>query len=259
LKKENANKKEFLENVLESMDGGVLTLDKNGRITSFNNSAEEITGFKREEVLNKECRQILKSDLCEESCPLKETLETGKPVFNYEILITNKAGNKIPVNITTSPLRSSNNEVIGAVENFRDLTKHKGLWGRMREERNKAQQYLNIAGVIIVAINDDGIVSLINKRGCDVLGYTEEEIIDKNWFDLCVPESDRKERKDTFQKVMAGKIEGVEDYENSIITKSGEERIIAWHNTTIRDEKGHIIGTLSSGEDITKRSKQRKN
>jgi len=253
LKKENANTKEFLENILESMDGGVLTLDKNGRITSFNNSAEEITGFKREEALNKECWQILKSDLCEEGCPLKETLETGKPVFNYEIMITNKSGNKIPVNITTSPLRSSNNEIIGAVENFRDLTKHKGLWGRMREERNKAQQYLNIAGVIIVAINDDGIVSLINKRGCDVLGYTEEEIIGKNWFDLCVPESDRKERKDTFQKVMAGKTDEAEDYENSIITKSGEDRIIAWHNTTIRDEKGHIIGTLSSGEDITKR------
>jgi PAS domain S-box-containing protein len=168
-------------------------------------------------------------------------------------MITNKAGNKVPVNITTSPLRSSNDEIIGAVENFRDLTKHKGLWGRMREERNKAQQYLNIAGVIIVAINKKGIISLINKKGCDVLGYTEEEIIDKNWFDLCAPEKDREERKDTFKKVMAGKIEEAEDYENSILTKSGEERIIAWHNTALTDEKGHIIGTLSSGEDITKR------
>jgi PAS domain S-box-containing protein len=152
-------------------------------------------------------------------------------------------------------LLNRKNEIIGAVENFRDLTKHKGLWGRMREERNKAQQYLNIAGVIIIAINEEGIVSLINKKGCDVLGYTEEEIIGKNWYDLCVPERDRKERKDTFQKVMAGQIDEAEDYENSIITKSGEERIIAWHNTTIRDEKDQIIGTLSSGEDITRRKR----
>ena len=253
MKKEDVITEEFLKTILESMDGGILAIDKNARITFFNHSAEEITGFKREEVLNKDCRDILKSDMCEEACPLKETLETGKTIFNYEIVITNKAGNKIPVNITTSPLRSRNNEIIGAVENFRDLTKHKGLWGKLREERNKAQQYLNIAGVIIVAINDDGIVSLINKRGCDALGYTEEEIIDKSWFDLCVPESDREERKDTFKKVMAGKIEEVEDYENSIITKSGEERIIAWHNTTLTDEEGHTIGTLSSGEDITKR------
>ncbi|NIO20729.1 MAG: PAS domain S-box protein [Candidatus Aenigmarchaeota archaeon] len=253
MRKEDEIKKEFLENTLESMDGGVLTIDKNGRITSFNRSAEEITGFKREEVLNKECCDILRSDLCKDACPLRETMETGKPVFNYEIMITPKEGDKVPVNITTSPFRSNNNEIIGAVENFRDLTKHKGLWGKLRQERNKAQQYLNIAGVIIIAINDKGIVSLINKKGCDVLGYKEKEIIDKNWFDLCVPEREREERRDTFKKVMAGEIEEVEDYENSILTKSGEERIIAWHNTTLTDEKGHIVGTLSSGEDITKR------
>jgi PAS domain S-box-containing protein len=253
LKKEDKITKEFLENILESMEGGVFTVDKNARITSFNRAAEEITSFKRGEALNKECCDILKSDLCQEVCPLKETLETGKTFFGYEIIITSKTGNKIPVNITTSPLRSSNNEIIGAVENFRDLTKHKGLWGKLREERNKAQQYLNIAGVIIVAINDKGIVSLINRKGCDVLGYKEKEIIGKNWFDLFVPEGMRKERKDTFKKVMAGKIDEPEDYESSILTKSGEERIIAWHNTTLTDEKGGIVGTLSSGEDITMR------
>jgi len=245
--------KELLADILESMDGGILVIDKNGRIISFNHSAEEITGYKREEALDKECCHILKSDLCKEACPLKETMETGEPIFNYEIMITNKAEDRVPVNITTSPLRSSNNEIIGAVENFRDLTKHKGLWGKLREERNKAQQYLNIAGVIIVAINEKGTVSLINKKGCDVLGYKEDEIIGKNWFDLCVPERFREERNETFQKVMAGIEEEVEDYENIILTKSGEKRIIAWHNTSLTDEKGRIIGTLSSGEDITQR------
>jgi PAS domain S-box-containing protein len=63
LKKEDEITKELLENILQSMDGGVFTTDKNARITSFNRSAEEITGFKREEVLNKECCHILKSDL----------------------------------------------------------------------------------------------------------------------------------------------------------------------------------------------------
>ena len=253
MKKEDELTKEFLENILDSMKGGIFTVDKNARITSFNRAAEEITGFKRGEVLNKECFDILKSDLCQEICPLKDTLKTGKTFFGYEIMITSKTGKRIPVNIATSPLRSSNNEIIGAIENFRDLTKHKGLWAKLREERNKAQQYLNIAGVIIVAINDEGIVSLINRKGCDVLGYKEEEIRGKNWCDLCVPERMRKERKDTLKKVMAGEKKEVEDYENSILTKSGEERIIAWHNTTLTDEKGRIIGTLSSGEDITLR------
>lgn len=245
--------REFLENILESIEGGILTVDKDMRITSFNRSAEETTGYAREEVMGKDCCRILQSEICEDACPLEKVLETEKPAFSYEIMITSKSGEKIPVNITASPLKSDTDEIIGAVENFRDLTKHKGLWGKLREERNRAHQYLNIAGVIIVAINEKGVITLINKKGCSVLGYQEEELLDRNWFDLCVPERERGERKDTFKKVMAGEEEEVEDYENIILTKSGEERIIAWHNTTLTDETGCIIGTLSSGEDITQR------
>lgn len=250
---ENATTREFLENLLDSLEGGVLAVDRDMRITAFNRAAEEITGLNREEVLNKECRQVLKGDLCKDECPMKEAMKTGEPVYSYEITITNKAGKKIPVNVSTSALRSSSNEIIGAVENFRDLTKHKGLWAKLREERNRAQQYLNIAGVIIIAIDEQGLITLINKKGCEFLGYKEEEIIGRNWFDLGVPEKVREKRKDTFRKVMAGEEKEEEDYENTIITKSGQEKTVAWHNTTLVDEKGLIIGTLSSGEDITKR------
>ncbi len=245
--------KEFLEDMLSSIEGGIVTIDKNGRITTFNRSAEEITGFKAEEALDKECSHIIGNDLCEEGCPLKEILETGKTCFKYEINITNKLGNKIPINITTSPLRTRDGEIIGIIENFRDLTKHKGLWAKLRQERNRAQQYLNVAAVIMVALNDQGMVTLINKKGCDVLGYKEEEIVGKNWFDLCIPELIKKEVKGVFEKLMAGKNKLVEYYENPILTKSGEERIIAWHNNILKDEKENIIGSLSSGEDITKR------
>jgi len=250
---QETNTKEFLENILESMEGGVLTVDKNGRVTSFNGSAEEITGFSREEALGQDCCDILRSEICEDACPLAAVLKTEKPIFSYEVVINSKSGKKVPVNITTSPLRSGNEKIIGAIENFRDLTKHKGLWGKLREERNRAQQYLNIAGVIIVAINEMGIITLINKKGCDVIGYAEEEIVGQNWFDLGVPESEREARKDAFKRVMNGEQEEAEDYENFIVTKSGEVRFIAWHNTTLFDDKGSIIGTLSSGNDITEK------
>jgi len=173
---------ELCEDILTSIEGGIFSTDLNARITSFNRSAEEITGYKEAEVLGKECCQVLNSELCEKNCPIKEVLAKERPVFNYEVSITKKAGEKVPVNMTVSPLRSRDNKLIGIVENFRDLTKHKGLWGKLRQERNRAQQYLNIAGVIIVAIQSNGIVSLINKKGCAVLGYKEETIIGKNWF-----------------------------------------------------------------------------
>jgi PAS domain S-box-containing protein len=247
--------KEFLDNILASMNEGLFTIDKDARITTFNRAAERITGFKREEVLQKKCYNVLRSSLCGGKCRQMSTLETGKSMFNDEAIITNKEGAEIPVDITTSPLRSRDNEVIGLLEIITDLTEHKRLWERLREERDKAQKYLSIARVIIVTLNFEGRVTLINKMGCEVLGYKEEEIIGKNWFDFCIPAKTRHKVREVFLKLMAGETEIAEYYENPISIRSGDERIIAWHNTIVRDKTGRIIGTLSSGEDITERKR----
>jgi PAS domain S-box-containing protein len=252
---EEASRKEFLDNILASMDEGLLTIDQDARIITFNRAAERITGYKREDVLNKKCYDVLRSSLCKGKCAGKRTLETGGSLSNYEATLKNKAGKKIHVDITTSPLRSSDNKIIGLLEIITDLTEHKRLWEKLREERDKAKQYLNVARVMILALNLEGDITLINKRGCEVLGYKEEEIIGKNWFDLCVPEKIREEVTKTFRKLIAGKLEVTEYYENPILTREGEERIIAWKNTIVRNKAGDIVGTLSSGEDITDRKR----
>jgi PAS domain S-box-containing protein len=125
-------------------------------------------------------------------------------------------------------------------------------------EGDKARNYLNIASVIIAVIDRDQRVSLINKKGCEVLGYSEEEIIGKNWFDTFLPERLRHEVKKVFDSFMNGEIEPIKYYENQVLTKTGEERIIAWHNTELRDKAGKIQSTLSSGEDITERIENEK-
>ncbi|MHC4559816.1 MAG: PAS domain S-box protein [Planctomycetota bacterium] len=251
MKIEDGTAKEFLNNILASMQGGLFTIDKDARITSFNRGAEKITGFKKEEVLNKKCYTVLRSSICKSQCRLKRTLETGESMFNYDATIKNKVGKEIPVNVTTSALRSSNNEIIGALEIFRDLTERKRLWDTLRQEQNRAQQYLNIARVIIVALDIKGRVTLINKMGCEVLGYREEEIVGNNWFDFCVSEEKRQEVRDLFQKLMAGEVKVAEYYENPILIRGGQERIIAWHNTTLRDKAGHMklasVGQLAAG------------
>ncbi|MCF8373608.1 MAG: PAS domain S-box protein [Bacteroidales bacterium] len=123
------------------------------------------------------------------------------------------------------------------------------------EEKKKAQQYLDIADVMLISIDLMGIVQLVNPKGCEVLGYPEEEIIGKNWFDNFIPERMRKPVKEVAKKVFSGEMEAVKYYENEILTKSGAERIIAWHNSILKDDSGKVIGTLSSGEDITERKK----
>jgi len=114
-------------------------------------------------------------------------------------------------------------------------------------------QYLDIAGVMFVALNAKGEVTLINQKGGEILGYEQEEIIGKNWFDSFLPVSVKDQVRTIFYGLMAGEVELFEHYENPVLTKGGEERIIAWHNAILRDGESNIVGTLSSGEDITER------
>ncbi len=118
---------------------------------------------------------------------------------------------------------------------------------------NLAEKYFNIAEVMLVVLNADQTVSTINRKGCEVLEYKKNEIIGKNWFDNFLPEESRKETKEVFDKLITGKVKPVEYYKNPVLTKNGEEKTIAWHNTILKDESGKIVCTISSGEDVTER------
>jgi PAS domain S-box-containing protein/putative nucleotidyltransferase with HDIG domain len=125
----------------------------------------------------------------------------------------------------------------------------------LRTERDRAQQYLDIAEVMLVVLDKKGTITRINRKGNQILGYTEGELIGKNWFTTCLPAYLQKDVRGVFKKLMVGKGKQTEFYENPVLTKSGTERIVAWHNTILKDTRGNIIGTLSSGQDITERKR----
>ncbi len=136
---------------------------------------------------------------------------------------------------------------IGQIVEFRLTEKY------LHQEKENARRYLDIAGVIILVLNKKEEITLINQKGCQILGYNSEDIIGKKWFDNFLPKHINEQVKEVFHKILAGDISPVEYFENPILTKHGQERIIAWHNTFLKDDAGNITGSLSSGEDITER------
>jgi len=125
----------------------------------------------------------------------------------------------------------------------------------LEKECKQTRKYLAITGVMMVAINKDGIVDMVNPCGCRILGRDEAEIVGKNWFDEFIPERNRRLVRAVFRQVVSGDVGAVEYFENPVLTDKGNERTILWHNTAIINEKGEITGTLSSGQDITKRKR----
>jgi PAS domain S-box-containing protein len=122
-----------------------------------------------------------------------------------------------------------------------------------RNEITRAERYLQISRAIIVGLDRTGNITLINRRGCEILGYGEEELLGKNWFETIVPDNCRDEVYGDFRKFIAGDLEPMRRCENSVLTKSGETRYIDWNYEVETDRQGDIIGTLSSGKDITER------
>ena len=134
-----------------------------------------------------------------------------------------------------------------------EIIESKQVRESLQFERDRFEKFINVAGNIFVAINADGKVILINKRGSDVLGYCQEEITGKNWFENFIPQRLHNDVKELFKKLVIGEVEPDEYFENPVLTKSGEERLITWHNTVLFDDAGRFLFSVSSGEDITER------
>ncbi len=122
--------------------------------------------------------------------------------------------------------------------------------------QQRAEQYFEAAGNIMLVLNTDGTVARINERGCDLLGYECSELIGSDWFDL-IPRTAEEEVTDIVSSFFDEDADSIQTNVNAIETKTGEQITIKWHNTALQDKEGNTIGILSSGIDITKR-KQRK-
>ncbi|GAB4301849.1 MAG: hypothetical protein Kow0096_23000 [Thiohalomonadaceae bacterium] len=139
---------------------------------------------------------------------------------------------------------------------LRDVTEQRAMERRVEEERGRAQRYLDVAAVMLLALDTTGRITLINRKGCEILGYDEQELLGKNWLEKFVPQANNAQVRAIFADFLAGK---PHDYvENWVVCRSGEQRLIAWYNTVLRDAEGKITGTLSSGMDITERHRLEK-
>jgi PAS domain S-box-containing protein len=136
---------------------------------------------------------------------------------------------------------------------FQDITEQKKFEKTIIEQKQIAERYLNLAGVMFIGLDYEGNVNITNKKACDILECSEKDIIGQNWFDNFIPQKIRNNVYSVFKQLIDGNVEPVEYYENLVVAKSGKEKLIAWHNTYVKDEYGKIIGILASGEDITEK------
>lgn len=184
---------------------------------------------------------------------VQKHLDGVTPRYECEHRMTRKDGSTAWLVCAGSVVERRDGRPVRLVGTSTDITERKAAEEARRKESERAQRYLDIAGVVIIALDTLQRVTLINRKGCEVLGYREQDLLGANWIDLCLPERLRPAFRDIFEHIIEGQINASEYIENPVLTRSGEERLIAWHNILLRDDSGAITGLLASGEDVTER------
>lgn len=134
--------KSIQEEILNSLGEGVFTVNKDFKINFFNKAAEKITGYNRNEVLGKFCKQVFRSEFCFHDCPIANVLKNKKNLYDRESKIYSFEGVDIPIKLNAAVLYNEEKEPNGGVISFRDITNIEAI----RKELNKNSNYYGVIG-----------------------------------------------------------------------------------------------------------------
>ncbi len=230
-----------------------------GEMVFLNKAGEEMLGIGPKELTKHNIMEVIPEHLQElvknELLPALMKGKTWEGDLEYKNLKTNKLTH---VHARVFTIKDPKTKKIKYFANVsHDNTQRKQAEKNLKKEKEKATRYLDVAKTIIVALDIKGNITVLNQKGCEIIGLGEKpcSLIGKNWFNTCIPKRMREQVREVFNKLICCEIKPVEFHENLVLTQKKGERLIAWHNTLLKDENGKVIGILSSGEDITEKRK----
>ena len=220
-----------MDDLIRNLGDGILVLSTSGRIRYANPQARELLGNHGVDPVGS---HFGLPAMVGETNEIE--LERGsKDIRTVEMRVTETVWQGEPTRLVS----------------LSDITDRKRAEQALRAEQARTQQYLDVAGVMMVAINADGIVTMINRKGCEILGYPSEHIVGRSWFEHFLPPESKQSAMEISATLLEESQNMFEYHESTILTRDGAERLITWHNAPLRSEKGRVIGHLSSGLDIT--------
>ncbi len=222
---------------LDSIIDGVFTVDTNFNITSFNKAAEHITGWARDEVLGKACKDIFQSSICGQECALAHCITNRQTTEDKTLSISTKSGHRKPITITAAPIVAPDGQVIGGVETFRDVT------DTMRNDL-----ILDSVADGVFTVDKDWKISSFNKAAEAITGWSAVDVIGKQCSGI-------------FHSSVCGEAcilrqsinEGKEIIDRSIFIKQkgGTTIPISISAAPLLDHEGEVIGGVETFRDIT--------
>lgn len=239
--------------LVEASPEMIHTVDRSGLITDVNRTVEKKLGVERAGLVGRPLASlVIAADRATCQAHLDEVFSKGEALCELRLEDAKGLVRHVEV-LSTAAKDAITNEILIARIWMRDVTERREAELALVRERRLEAKYLEVADVVLLVLDLDGRVSLVNRKGCEVLGGKEEEIVGKDWFETFLEERYRAPGRRTFQRLIGGESDSVREFENPVRGLDGRERIVEWHNTVLTDDHGSVTGTLSSGLDVTER------
>ena len=238
--------------IVDSSDDAIFIMSLDDAILTWNAGAERLYGYAASEMIGKPRALLVPAGKRDELVPIMERAARGEAGVPFETQRIRKDRSIVDVSVVISPMTDPNGLVTSVSTIARDITERRQAEAAVRSERDRAQRYLDTAEVIILSLDRSGRITLVNRYACSLFGWSADELLGRPFIETCVPAAIRDDTKQRLGGVLAGPDSSI--VENPIVTRSGQERLIEWRNTLLRDAEGRVVGTLSSGTDITDRT-----
>ncbi len=234
---------------ITSLPEGISITDLDENLAFVNNTFARLLGYSVNELVGMNVLNLVPSEQIDKV--LQESLHRqGGLSTTYELKMKRKNGEYGTFRISAVPERGKDDEVKGTIAVISDITDYKRSELAVREERDRTMMYLEMMGTFFLALDAECRISLINRRGCKILGYSSHEVIGKDW-DQFLSEHEKDEMHKNWESLKSGEIERFPHVERTLVNRRNEERIINWTTIALKDKQGQFIGTISSGEDVT--------
>lgn len=185
----------------------------------------------------------------------RQVLAKDKGTATIEFRRRKKSGGYLWVESHIQAIRDEQGSVTHLLYSSRDITARREAEQAKEIAEYRAQRHLNTTAVMMLVLNEHGEITFVNNKGCEILGYPRDELLGKSWADFSSSESTNENMRTIFRRLTAGDddTQGYIYYETWLRTGSGEDRLIALHNTLVF--VGRVVEILISGEDITDRKR----
>lgn len=242
--------RDYLKSLVESIADPIVTTDEKGIVTFFSEEAEEVLGYKREEVVGKHVSMYYKGGM-EEAKSIMSFLKREEKARGYEMALISKDGEEILALLSASFLKDSEGKVIGTLGIFRDITEKKKLEGEIIETKEYLENLLENANDIICTLDLDGNITYVNHK-IEEMGYKKDELIGKSFFSIV----SKNPAKEKFRELILKRTK--QTYEVEIEDKGGKIRNTLVSTSPLYDRQGKITGLLMLARDITDRKELEK-